>query len=192
MAKKISLIVLYCVLAILVVGIVLGVCINNSYLPEIQSPYSVYAKNETGVAQSYNTDMQTDKDAYDEFMKEFNKSFEESYISSIFSGHAFKNDRIELVGKTKPTFSKWSIRFTYNTEQTIMLNGKEYAHVTNTSKVLKFSEVIFDLQESEGLTQNKMYYVVNETVNGENVTNYYSRVILCNFDGLYDFVTDKI
>ena len=188
MAKTLKISLIYGVLIVLVAVLVMGFCIPKSYNPEIEAPHTIIITSSNGQAQYDGGDIQNTKDRYDVLYGMFEKATTESFIASLFSGNMSYTQRIE--SSPTPEFTGYRMMFGYANEQTVMLNGKEYAHSTGSQTILKFKKVYFDVVESEGFTKIAMYYEVPTVVNGTNKTEYYKRLVIADFNELYDAIVD--
>ena len=189
MAKKIKLAIVYVVLAALVVLTILGFCIPVSYIPEINAPYTITITSSDGYAEYEGFDVQNNKERYDVFYEKYDNSMKQSFFASLFSGNLFYKNRIELIS-SKPSYKGYKMAFTYATEQTVRLNGKDYADTTDTSTVLKFTRLYFDVVNTDGIQLVNMFYEVPTVVNGTNKTLYYSRKVLADFSEVYQAIVD--
>lgn len=193
MAKKISLISLYCVLGLLVVAFVVGACVNVSYKPQIQSPFKYFVMSSDNSATYLQCSINDNTERYNELTKELNKAFNESVVSSIFSGRSGNKSRIELVGTTAPSFTSYKLKLDFLTESAIKLNGKNYTHPSNSAQELKYTEVYFDVVDAKGMQQNVMYYAVPVVkISGEEIIEYYKQTFYSNFDNLYKMINEAI
>lgn len=188
MKKTIKLSLIYGVLVALVAVLVMGFCITKSYSPEIKAPHTIIITSSNGQAQYDGGDVQNTKERYDVLYGMFEKATSESFIASLFSGNMSYTSRIE--SSQIPEFTGYRMMFSYAEEQTVMLNGKEYAHGTGSQTILKFQKTYFDVVETNGFAKVAMYYEVSRVVNGTNQTEYYKRLVIANFDELYNAIVD--
>ncbi len=182
------LILTYCIVAVLVLSTIICCFVKTSYRPEIQDPYAFTAYI-SGNADSYIAcDKDHNTDRYNEVLKEFNGAFEESVLSSLFSGRLFSASRIES-SQSLPSFSGYTLKLSFATKQTIMLNGKEYNPPTNSSQTIEYDEMYIDVAGDNGFGVNYVYYVYNYVDSSDiNRTTYYKQTVKCNFNDLYDLL----
>lgn len=190
MAKKNKgwLILTYCLVAVLVLSTIVCCFVKTSYRPEIENPYAFTAQI-SGNADSYIAcDKDHNTERYNEVLEAFNSSFEESVLSSLFSGRLFGKSRIES-SQSLPSFSGYTLKLSFATKQTIVLNGKEYNPPTNSSQTIEYEEIYVDVANDNGFGVNYVYYVY-KYVDSSNInrTTYYKQTVQCNFDGLYDLL----
>ena len=182
------LIAVYCLVAVLVLSTIVCCFVKTSYRPEIQDPYAFTAYI-SGNADSYIAcDKDNNKDRYNEVLTTFNDSFTESVLSSLFSGRMFSKSRIES-SQSLPSFSGYTLKLSFATKQTIMLNGKEYNPPTNSSQTIEYDEIYVDVAGDNGFGVNYVYYVYNY-VDSSNInrTTYYKQTVKANFNELYDLL----
>ena len=188
MSKTIKLSIIYGVLLVLVAVLVMGFCIKKSYNPEISAPHAIIITSSNGQAQYDGGDVQNTKERYDVLYGMFEKATTESFIASLFSGNMSYASRIESA--QTPEFTGYRMMFSYADEQTVVLNGQEYAHGTGSQTILKFQKVYFDVVETNGFAKVAMYYEVPTVVNETNKTEYYKRLVIADFDELYKAIVD--
>ena len=176
---------IYCLCGLLIISTVVCCVVNVNYKPQIQTPYVInvqdnnYAKYTVGSSQTGGR--------YNEMLDAFNNSFSENVLTSIFSGRAGFDSRIIESTSKDPmaSFTGFKVRFTCE-ESEIMLNGKPYNPPTNTSKTLKYTDIIFNVTENDSMQKHYIYYAVIDDVTSKTV--YYQQTVMCDFSGLYDLL----
>lgn len=186
MTKKICLIGVYTALCALIIAVVLGAFIPKSFMPGLNKPFSIgiRAQNSTNVDL---IDSNQNNSRFNDFYKQFEKAFNQNYLTAIFSGNIAFSQRVELMTSV-PAYKDLVMTFTYSEPQNVKVNNKDYAYHTDTSKILKYTKVVFDLQKELAFTENYLYFVIEEEVNDVVKTNYYRMGFLANFDELYKSV----
>mgnify|MGYP001075866476 FL=1 len=128
---------------------------------------ALYPGNTNGVSYTY------DEQGYDDFMKVYNKAFSQPYISAIFSGSLFSysieenGDSVSSVigsGGSLIQNKTYFVRLRYAEEQTFTYqNGRVYKSRYSNSKwpdgKLTFTDVYFEVSQTEGVKETKVYVV---------------------------------
>ena len=189
-------ITIYCLVGLLVVATVVCGLVKTSYKPQIANPTIINIQDNDYAKYPSVGSREQNPERYDAVMDAFNKSFEESFLTSVFSGRNGTTTRIIQHGTTDPrkNFSGFKVQFIFGEEQTIMLNGEEYYPATDTSKTIKYKEIIFEVnmtnaetgEAAEGFIRNSIYYVSQNEVTGKD--EYYEHKLLCDFSGLYELL----
>lgn len=184
--NKLWLIAVYCIVGVLLISVIACSIANMSYRPQIEDPLIIniqdgsYGKYITGSKEN-------NQEVYDEILEKFNKSFNESVLSSVFSGRSGFESIVSEYGKTNPNtnFTGFRVTLEYNVNdpKTIMLDGKPYNPPTNTSKIIKYTKIIFDVNETAGMTRHYIYYVSYDEATSKNI--YYQQSVMCDFSDLY-------
>ena len=185
MKKKISQIVAYAILAVVVIGLVLTAVLKKSFAPNIEIPAHSAGGVEIRVPNMAKYEGLGDEEDYNEFVKLYNSSFELTILYSLFSGKISREQTITNTGKTSPSFtSGYVITFLYAEDQEIKVNGKVWHESVNSDKAITYKKVTFNIFEGKGLTTTFIYFY-----NSEN-DSYYKLTTLANYDALYNFISE--
>ena len=182
MKKKISQIVAFSVLALLVIAIVLCAVIKLNYMPEMKLPEypDVIQITDTEACGKYKA---LKGDEFNTFVTKFSDSFKLSVLYSLFSGKLGQS----IASPKKVTdLNKggYEVVFTF-AEQVLKDNGKEVTVAKNSTETVKFNSLKFYVSENKGLSDDiTLYFYMN------NQTYYYSITAIANFDDLYDFINN--
>lgn len=183
MKKKISQIVLYSVLGILVVGFILTAVLKKNFAPSIQVP-NYLSIGISSYDETAKYDALTEEESYKVFVKEYKNSFEISVLYALFAGKINNSEQLTKI-KNEPSFnSGFVINFNYGQEQILKVNGKDYIESSNSDTKVHYKKVVFNVIENNGLKQTDFYiYSIENNV-------YYKLTTLANFDNLYNFIID--
>lgn len=185
--KKISQMIAYLVLGVLVVGLVLSAVLKKSFAPNIAIPEFSAGGINISVPNTSKVDGfgQAREDDYNEFVKLYNSSFELTLLYSIFSGKISREQSIVNNGTTKPSYTAgYVITFVYPEEQEIKVNGKVWHESVNSNTATTYKRVTFNIFEGKGLTTTFIYFY-----NDEN-NSCYKLTTLANYDNLYNFISE--
>ena len=185
MKKKISQIVMYSVLGIVVLGLILCSIIKINFKPEMQVPVTtavgkiqIETSTGTSAVDSSNENINTQK-----FADKFNSSFELTILYSVFSGKI--SNEIQIDKQTNaPSFSGFKVQFIYAESHTLKKGGKDVMVADNSNTPIKYNRVLFDVTSGGGLKKTSIYFYTN----GE--TNYYKLTTIANFDELYKYISN--
>ncbi|MBQ3494244.1 MAG: hypothetical protein IJA69_02390 [Clostridia bacterium] len=189
MSKTVKLSIAYTLIVVVALVLILGFCLKKSYNPEIDAPNIISITTASGQAEYDGGDDTNNKERFNELYKEYTEATSENFVSALFSGNMFYASRIELLSSV-PSFEGYKMMFKYAQEQTIMLNGKEYAHASASSVILKYDTVYFDVVDTDGIEKVNMYYKVTTTQNNNQKTEYYKRAVLADFSALHQAIVD--
>lgn len=183
MNKRISQILGYAVLSIVVVAVILCAVIKLDFKPTMQKlnfgPDQIQIKDSEGTAQGGSIG---DKDEYKKFVSKYNDSFKLTVFYSLFSGKLnAKIDKSEQSGL--PSFSGYQVTFIYKDSYVLYYEGKQVTTADNSSDKVKYNRITFDVQEDKGLTTTYIYYY-----NSSNSNSYTRFTTTANFDGLYKYI----
>lgn len=186
--KKISQIIAYSILGIVVLGLVLTAILKKDFSPNINVP--AYNNGTGDIFINSADDLKheglssKDEKEYDKFVKLYNDSFKLTILYSVFSGEISKKQEITNYGKTKPQLSSGLIvTFNYSQNQILRSNGETYYESKSSDEVL-YKQVFFAVENDKGLTTKKIYFY------SENNSSYYQLTTLANFDSLYDYISE--
>lgn len=183
--KKISQIIAYAVLGVLVVGLVLTAVLKKSFAPNIAIPAHTAGGVEIRVPNMAKYEGLGDEEDYNEFVNLYNSSFELTLLYSIFSGKISREQTITNTGTTAPSFTAgYVITFLYAEEQEIKVNGQVWHESVNSNTATTYKKVTFNIFEGKGLTTTYIYFYNNEN------NSYYKLTTLANFDNLYNFISE--
>lgn len=183
--KKISQIIAYTILGVLVVGLVLTAVLKKSFAPNIAIPAHSAGGIEISVPNMAKYEGLGDEEDYNEFVKLYNSSFELTILYSIFSGKISREQTITNNGTTAPSYTNgYVVTFLYPQDQEIKVNGEVWHESVNSNTPITYKKVTFNILEGRGLTTTYIYFY-----NSEN-NSYYKLTTLANFDALYNFVSE--
>lgn len=183
--KKISQIVTYVILGVLVVGLVLTAVLKKSFAPNISVPAYTAGGITISVPNMAKYEPLDKQENYNEFVSLYNSSFELTILYSVFSGKISREQKIDNIGKTAPSFtSGYVVTFVYPTDQVIKVNGEIWHESVNSDTPTNYRQITFNIFENKGLTTVFIYFYNNDT------STYYKLTTLANFDALYNFVSE--
>lgn len=183
--KKISQIVAYSVLGILVVGLILCSILKISFKPEIVIPTTA----EVGKIKISTTDGTAKVESNSQnigmkgFEGKFNSAFELTILNALFSGKMGSKVNREKV-TSLPNRTGYEVLFIYNNEQTLKVNGEEVTVANNSTTPIKYNRVVFSVNQDKGMVTTSLYFYTN------GASAYYQITTLANFDGLYDYISN--
>lgn len=187
--KKISQIIAYSLLGLVVLGLVLTAVLKKDFAPNLTVPgYNTgdgyIAIEQKGVA-NYDGLASKDKDVYNKFVNIYNNSFKLTILYSLFSGEISRKQEITSLEKNAPSLdSQIVVSFIYENGQVLKSNGKVYYESVNSTTEIKYTKVFFAVNQDKGLTSHKIYFQAG--------SNYYELATLANFDDLYNFIADDL
>lgn len=194
MAKKNKWIFLgiYILCGVLITLVVTFCFVQTNYAPFSTQPAQINVVASPSSTKIYPSGSRAQiKDAFDKYTKAYNNAFKESLMSGIFSGRTSFNSRIEVCsGSNKDpikSLSGYVVTLSFEDEQTLKLNGKVYHPKTDTSKELKYNDVIFAVSESDSMQSHTIYYKCIDSSATSDHT-YYSQTVMCNFSELYKVI----
>lgn len=183
--KKISQIIAYSVLGLIVVGLILCSIIKLDFKPSVQVPQTeiigkvqISATDGTSKVDSNNENINIEK-----FSKEFNNAFKLTILYSVFSGKMGNEAKVDDVDSL-PSLTGYKVEFIYNDEYTLKVNSKEVPVADNSSTMVKYNRVIFTVTEGAGLGNADLYFVIN------GQSKYYKVSTIANFDKLYEHISN--
>ena len=182
--NKWLLITVYSILAVIIVGVIVCCFVKVSYSPNLNEPNVISASytNSTKPGAGTCTKDQT-PEKFNDIMKEYYNSYYETVISAVFSGRAgIKSTVKQWENSNAPDkeFDSYKLIFKFNEEQTIKVNGKVYYPSTNSQMELKYNQCFMEIDETEGLCEHRIYYVVGST--------YYYQTVIADFSGLFNLL----
>lgn len=182
MKKKISQIISFTVLAVVVLAVVLCAVIKLDFMPQMRLPVYPEVIQITDSEANARTLSLTGED-FDKFVTTFNDGFKMSVLSALFSGKLGAS--ISTPKKvTSTTKSGYVVVFMYNEEQELTDNGEPVKTGKQSTETVKFTRVMFSIQAEKGLNEETSLYFYKDT------TSYYQITTLANFDSLYEFITN--
>lgn len=183
--KKISQIVTYVILGVLVVGLVLTAVLKKSFAPNISVPTYTAGGITISVPNMAKYEPLDKQDNYNEFVNLYNSSFELTILYSVFSGKISREQKIDNVGKTAPSYtSGYVVTFVYPTDQEIKVNGEIWHESVNSDTPTTYRQITFNVLNGKGLTTAYIYFYNSDE------GNYYKLTTLANFDNLYNFISE--
>lgn len=183
MKKKISQIVAYSLMAVIVLGVILCAIIQINFKPEMNLPALAQGdKIQISLDGTSKIESSNEIINYDKFVTKFNDSFKLTVLYSMFSGHM--GNSVEIGEETsEPAYNGFKVEFIYGTEQTLKKNGETIYIAQNSTIPVTYKEVVFDVAKDKGLTNVKLYFKVG--------TDKYRQVTtIANFDRLYEYIAD--
>lgn len=187
--KKISQIIAYSLLGLVVLGLVLTAVLKKDFAPNLTVPgynngEGYITIDQRGVA-NYDGLASKDKDTYNKFVNIYKDSFKLTILYSLFSGEISRKQEIQSLEKKEPSLdSQIVVSFFYQNGQVLKSNGEVYYESVNSNTEIKYTKVFFAVSQNKGLTSHKIYFQAN--------SNYYSLTTLANFDELYNFIVDDL
>lgn len=183
--KKISQIIAYSLLGVVVLAFVLTATIKKDFAPNIIVPTYESKGIEIKQAGLAKYDGLGDNDNYNKFVKEYNSSFKLTILYSIFSGEISRTQAVTNIGKTAPSIdSGYVVTFNYPENQVLKSNGKVYYESTNSDTKTLYKKVFFVVENGKGLVSKNIYFY------SEANSSYYKLTTLANFDNLYNFIVE--
>lgn len=183
--KKISQIIAYSVLGVLVLGLILCSILKISFKPELCVPTT----EEVGKVKISTTDGTTrvesnsDNIGISTFENKFNSAFEITVLSSLFSGRiGSKVERNKLTSLPKST--GYEVLYIYNEEQVLKVDGKEVPVADNSTTPIKYNRVVYSVNGNTGLSKVSLYFYT------EGIASYYQITTYANFNDLYDYISN--
>lgn len=185
MKKKISQIVAYSVLGVVVLGLVLCAIIKVNFRPEINLPIIANGdKIQISLDGTAKVESSDDNIKYKQFLNKFDDSFKLTILYSVFSGRIGSELEIEET-TTAPTYNGFKVQFIYTETQTLKKDGKAVTSgAVNSNTPVTFNTLIFDVAEGRGLGEVSLYFYTN----GEE--EYYKVTTIANFDSLYTYISE--
>ncbi len=179
--KKISKIIAYTLLCLVVVGFGLMAIIKKDFSPNIKLPSYEISSIQIIQENPKKTDGLGKKSDYDAFVNEYENSFKLTILYSLFSGEISREQKVEYLKSKPSTSSSIVVDITYSVDQTLMCNGKVYEEGSGNKTEIKYRKVFFVVEGEKGLETKKIYF---QSTNN----SYYQLTTLANFDGLYSFI----
>lgn len=173
--------IVYSLLAVIIVGVIVCCFVKVSYSPNLNEPNVISASyiNSTKPGAGTCTKDQT-PEKFEDIMEKYNASYSETVISSVFSGRVGAKSTVkQWESSIEPSkeFVSYKLVFKFNEEQTIKVNDKVYHPSTNSQIELKYYECFMEIDETEGLCEHKIFYIVGST--------YYYQTVIADFSGLF-------
>lgn len=189
------LILIYCICGILIATAITLSVVKTNYAPDAIEPSFINIK-QTGSNKPFpggRKDSEDDKDVevYNNLMSDYKSAFRESVMSGFFSGRtSFKSRIEECIGTNKNPIEKltgYVVTFYFPEEQTLTLNGKIYNPPTNSSEMLKYTEMTFSVSEGEKMQSHYVYFkcVADNTAG----YTYYRQTVMGNFVDMYKTIS---
>lgn len=186
------LILIYCLCGILVATAITLSIVKTNYAPDVAKPIMINIEGSDKPFPGGSTSNEEDKKVYDKVMTNYNRAFTESVMSGFFSGRTSFRSRIEeCTGSNKDPIKKltgYKVIFTFSESQTLMLNGKIYNPPTNSNTTVKYSRMIFNVVEGEKMQSHDIYFESRE--NDSTTPIYYKQTVMCNFNDLYETISN--
>ena len=181
MKKRISQILSFGFLALVVVAVLVCAIVKLDYMPQFKLPEYPEVVQITDSEAGARTQSLTG-DEYTTFTAKFNDSFKLSILYSLFSGKLGKKigtpKKVTKVTKA----SGYKVEFMFADEQVLKDNGEEVKVAKNSNETVKFTRVLFYVEADKGLNDETTMYFYTDT------PTYYSITTMANFDDLYNFI----
>ncbi len=123
--------------------------------------------------------------------------FKENIIASLFQGGLSGKAKAQVVNKTTTSLESDTknsenvfIKISYNSEQTLKLNGEVYKD--EQEKEVKYKEILVKVENSNTLTATNIYFVRYDSTNGSSsslMSDYYVSTV-SHLSGLYGYIAD--
>jgi hypothetical protein len=131
-------------------------------------------------------DIHKDYKEYDEIMKKYNASLKENNLSSLFQGAKgwkaeVKPEEVTISNITSNE-STYVLRFIYDEEQTLKLNGKNYID-EETDNEITYTCLYVVVNNSANYEDYKVYLA-----NGNATKSYYNVNLIAHQSGLYEYI----
>lgn len=194
--KILSITIISLVLALTVAVIVLAIVPKKHYDPVNRdfNMISVYRETSSGAFAVKKGTQGTDEsqDTVDKLMELYEKSLKASVLSSMFQGTGKFEPNV--VAKDTSMSGKYNVSsvlalvFTYNSTQTLCLNGKEYKYTSlNQTKTVTYDRAVLVLTDTESFEKVTLYLIEGD----ESVTTSKFQVeFLAHQSELYDYITE--
>ena len=185
MKKKISQIVAYSVLSVVVLGLVLCAIIKINFRPEINLPNLASGdKIQISLDGTSKVESSDENINYKQFLNKFDDSFKLTILYSVFSGRVGSELEVQET-KTAPTYNGFKVQFIYTETQTLKKDGKDVTSgAVNSNTPVTFNTLVFDVAEARGLGEVSLYFYTS----GEE--EYYKVTTIANFDSLYAYISE--
>ena len=182
--KKIIAIISGCLVAILLTVTIVLACTKHTATSVINTgAYSIeiYKGSSTSALE-----IDEDRNEYKEIMKRYKASLKENNLSAIFQGAKswkpeVKNEEVAISTVTSVE-STYVLRFIYDEEQTLKLNGKNYSD-PETENVVTYTGLYVVVNNSANYEDYKVYLV-----NGNDTKSYYNVNLIAHQASLYEYI----
>jgi len=183
--KKISQIILYTVLGVVVLGLILTSVLKKDFAPNIAVPTHTSKGIEIRSANVAQYDGLSNEEKYNEFVDIYSDSYKLTILYSVFSGEISRKQEISNYGKKAPDIKNgYIVTFNYSEPQTLKVNGEDYIESVNSNTKTTYNKVVFNVLENKGLRSSLIYFYSLEN------DTWYKLTTLANFDSLYDFISE--
>jgi len=158
--KKISQIILYAVLGVLVIGFVLTAILKKDFSPNIMVPTYAAGGIEIKEAGLAKYDGLSNEENYNKFVSEYKASFELTILYSVFSGKISREQEVVKYGTNAPSLDNgYIITFVYPEAQTLKVNGDVYLESVNSDTETLYKKVIFAVEDGKGLSTEQSIFI---------------------------------
>jgi len=126
-----------------------------------------------------------DDDLHEEFLGYYNNMFSSSFLSALFggrlSGYELSSNQISTSQKIYNQFENPYVKFKYDSEIALTYkNGREYKSKYDSTKTVTFKELYFEVDETNGLSEFKIYVIdYNSSLSGDK-THYVEVTLRAN------------
>lgn len=184
MKKKISQIVTYSLLGVVVLGFILCSIIKINFRPEMKLPTTAdNDKIQISVSGTAKVESSDENINYKTFTSKFDDSFKLTILYSLFSGK-IGNEMVIDETKSEPSYTGYKVQFIYAQTQTLKKDGKEVPIADNSNTPITYNSVVFDVPQDKGLVETNIYFY------NTSETNYYKLTVFANFDNLYTYISE--
>ena len=161
--KKITLIVCYCLIGVIALGLIICALVPKNYLPTTKNPdkLTITYVDDTKIQEFYNVNSSSfNKEDYDKIVSSFRNAFQQSVLSALFAGELISPMNALPIGKAnivKPENSI-EVKFEYNEYQNIYINGKVYYDQTNSKTPVQTKTMYVYITDDIGFNNAYIYY----------------------------------
>lgn len=179
MAKKIGAIVSLIIIGIVIFAAIVMANIDVKYNVECVKPDKIWVQ--TSNDQHFASEAQINK-----IVDFINNASKHNALVALFDGELGKKAELVSSKATLANPKNFYVRYFYNTEQELMVNGDVYKDADDNN--VMFKELIFTVADLEGETKVRVYVL---TPNDENNQYSYYYNIDANFEDLFDYLTEQ-
>ena len=184
--KKIISIVALSLVGLLVVATIVMACVQYNSFSAVNKDAGII----TVIRTSSQTSFDADDKEYDKIYSLIEKSRKENALSTLFQGAFGFEPEVDVKSneQSMPTAvdGTYYIKFVYNEEQTLKINGKAYTTNTTTKETLTYTIMYLEVKNAKDFTEVNAYFGSNEA--GTKYT--YSVSMIAHQADLYSYIND--
>ena len=177
MAKKIGAIISLIVIGIVIFMAIVMANIDVHYSIECVKPDKIWV--ETSNDEHFASEAQINK-----IVELINNASKQNALTALFDGDLDKKAELVSSKATLGNPKNFYVKYCYNTEQDLMVEGSEYEDADGN--VVKFKELIFAVTDTKGEAEFKVY-VLPSSEEREYYSYYYN--LDANFEELFNYLT---